>query len=211
MSLDRLLAEGIAQLGLAVTPAQQAQLMAYLELMAKWNKVYNLTAVRDKEAMVRQHLLDSLALVPLVRGPRVLDVGSGAGLPGLVLAIVRPELTVVTVDTVQKKIAFQNQVVAELGLSNARPVFARVEQLQDAPFDTITSRAFAELGLFVELSRHLLAPDGEWLAMKGVMPGGEMAALPADIAVLATLPLTVPGLDAERCAVRLRPRATDFA
>lgn len=205
VEMKRLLVDGVANMSVDLSEQQIEQLLAYVELIAKWNKVYNLTAVRDRVEMVSQHLLDSLAVIPLLRGERMLDVGSGAGLPGIVLAIVRPEVQVVSIDKVHKKIAFQTQAVAELGLSNFRPLSARVEELQEAPFDTIVSRAFASLADFVQLTRPLLAPNGEWAAMKGVYPQQEIEQLPPDITATHVLAVQVPGLDAERHLVRMKP------
>ncbi len=204
LEIKKTLTDGIAKIGLSLTAKQHEQLLAYLELMSKWNKVYNLTAVRDKTEMVRQHLLDSLAVIPLIRGQRVLDVGSGGGLPGVVLAIVKPEVQVVTVDKVQKKIAFQTQVAAELGLTNLKPMSTRVEDLHEEPFDTITSRAFSSLLDFVTLTEPLLAQNGEWAAMKGVFPHEEIEQLPATVKVTEVIELHVPDLQAERHLVRLR-------
>lgn len=188
---------------------QRRQLHAYLALMQRWNRVYNLTAVRDPGQMLVLHLADCLALLPhlaLPAGARLLDVGSGAGLPGIPVAVMRPDLEVVVCDAVQKKCAFLRQVAAELGLSRVRVVHARVEDLEPPGFDCITSRAFSDLATLVGLTRHLLAPGGSWAAMKGRAPDDEIAALPADIAT-SVEPLTVPGLDAERCVVRMHPRA----
>lgn len=204
IEMKRLLLDGVANMSVDLSEQQLERLLAYVELIAKWNKVYNLTAVRDRVEMVSQHLLDSLAVIPLLRGERMLDVGSGAGLPGIVLAIVRPEVQVVSIDKVHKKIAFQTQVVAELGLTNFRPVSSRVEELQEAPFDTIVSRAFSSLADFVQLTRPLLAVDGEWAAMKGVYPQEEIEQLPSDVTVTHVLAVEVPGLRAERHLVRLR-------
>ena len=207
LEIKKTLTDGIAKIGLSLTAKQHEQLLAYLELMSKWNKVYNLTAVRDKTEMVRQHLLDSLAVIPLIRGLRVLDVGSGGGLPGIVLAIVKPEVQVVTVDKVQKKIAFQTQVAAELGLTNLKPMITRVEDLHEAPFDTITSRAFSSLLDFVTLTEPLLAQNGEWAAMKGVFPHEEIEQLPATVKVTEVIEVHVPDLQAERHLVRLQKNA----
>ncbi|TDP72476.1 16S rRNA (guanine(527)-N(7))-methyltransferase RsmG [Roseateles toxinivorans] len=199
------------QLGLTLSETQVDRLQAYLALIHKWNQVYNLTAVRQPAAMLTQHLVDSLSLVePLRRHTqgralRVLDVGSGGGLPGVVLAIVMPELTVVCVDAVAKKTSFIQQVAAELRLSNLRGEHSRVEQLKIEPFDVITSRAFASLVDFTQLTRQHLKADAIWLAMKGQMPQDEIAALPSDVTVFHVEQLDVPGLDAQRCLVWLRP------
>lgn len=194
------LADGAQTLGLDLSDAQLAQLMDYLALLSKWNAVYNLTAVRDPAQMVTQHLLDSLSVVAAFADAKnILDVGAGGGLPGMVLAIVRPDMRVSMIDTVHKKTAFLTQAKAELGLSNVTVHTARVEQLQVAQkFDVITSRAFAELSDFVTWSGHLLAEGGRFIAMKGVMPQEEIAKLPAGWEVTEVRPLTVPGLNAER-------------
>ena len=203
---------GAAALGVALSEGQLEQLLAYLALLQKWNRVYNLTAVRDPQDMLTHHLLDSLAAVaPLLRHTggrpaKVLDVGSGGGLPGVVLAICRPELVVRCVDTVGKKAAFIQQVAASLKLPHLQGVHARVETLA-GPFDVIASRAFAALPDFVAWSRQALAPGGVWMAMKGKLPQAEIDDLPADVQVFHVEPLQVPGLDAERCMVWLRPRA----
>ena len=204
------LAEGATALGLNLSAAQHAQLLAYLDLLAKWNKVYNLTAVRDPAEMLTHHLLDSLAAVaPLVRhtqggAARVLDVGSGGGLPGVVIAICCPEMSVACVDAVAKKAAFVQQAAGVLGLSNLRGVHARVESITE-PYDVITSRAFATLADFTQWSAGSLGEDGVWMAMKGKHPTDEMAGLPPSVAVFHVEQLTVPGLNAERCLIWMRP------
>ena len=204
------LKSGAAELGLSLSDAQFEQLLGYLALIQKWNKVYNLTAVRDLQEMLTHHLLDSLtAVAPLVRHThsqpaKVLDVGSGGGLPGIVLAICRPELDVSCVDTVGKKAAFIQQVAATLKLPNLRGIHARVETLT-GPFDVICCRAFASLPDFVSWSRGSLAEQGVWMAMKGKHPQAEIEGLPADVQVFHVEPLTVPGLDVERCMVWMRP------
>jgi 16S rRNA (guanine527-N7)-methyltransferase len=196
------LAAGIDALRLSVDPGQQEKLLAYLQLMAKWNRVYNLTALRNPKEWVTHHLLDSLAVLPHVQGPVVVDVGSGAGLPGLVLAIIRPGWQVVSVEAVDKKAAFQRQVAAELALANARIEGCRVERLSlEGGADTLISRAFSSLTDFVNLTRHLLKPGGQWVAMKGKKPLEEMAALPPNVRVSNIANLKVPGLNAERCVV----------
>ena len=199
-ALSAVLAEGIATMQLDVSPAQQEKLMDYLALMFKWNAVYNLTSLRDPMQMVTHHLLDSLAAVPaFARARNVLDVGSGGGLPGIVLAIVRPDMKVSMIDTVHKKTAFLTQVKAELELSNVTVYTARVEQLQVSDkFDVITSRAFADLSDFVNWSCHLLADGGRYIALKGVAPKDEQERLPADWTVTGLEPLQVPKLGAER-------------
>ena len=204
------LAEGATALGLSLAPAQHAQLLAYLDLLAKWNKVYNLTAVRDPAEMLTHHLLDSLAVIaPLVRhtqggAARVLDVGSGGGLPGVVIAICCPEMSVACVDAVAKKAAFVQQAAGVLGLSNLRGVHARVESITQ-PYDVITSRAFATLADFTQWSAGSLGEDGVWMAMKGKHPTDEIAALPPSVAVFHVEQLAVPGLDGERCLIWMRP------
>ena len=206
------LAEGATALGLNLSAAQHAQLLAYLDLLAKWNKVYNLTAVRDPAEMLTHHLLDSLAVIaPLVRhtqggAARVLDVGSGGGLPGVVIAICCPEMSVACVDAVAKKAAFVQQAAGVLGLSNLRGVHARVETLT-GPFDVVGSRAFASLVDFTSGSQAALAPQGVWMAMKGKHPAEEMVVLPAGVEVFHVEQLAVPGLDAERCIVWMRKSA----
>jgi 16S rRNA (guanine527-N7)-methyltransferase len=203
------LKSGAAELGLSLSEVQLEQLLAYLALIQKWNKVYNLTAVRDPQEMLTHHLLDSLtAIAPLVRHTqgqpaKVLDVGSGGGLPGIVLAICRPELDVSCVDTVGKKAAFIQQVAATLKLPNLRGIHARVETLT-GPFDVICCRAFASLPDFVNWSRSALAGQGVWMAMKGKHPQAEIDGLPADVNVFHVEPLAVPGLDVERCMVWLK-------
>jgi 16S rRNA (guanine527-N7)-methyltransferase len=186
----------------ALTPKQNEQLAAYLALLQKWNGVYNLTSIRNPQEMRTLHLADCLAVVPhFPEAGRVLDVGSGGGLPGIVLAIMKPALQLTLCDTVQKKCAFLQQVKGELQLENVQVQHARVETLQ-GEFDVITSRAFAELALMVQLTRHLLKPQGYWLAMKGLAPEAEIAALPKDLHAQIT-PLEVPGLNAARCLVKI--------
>ncbi len=199
-ALSAVLGEGIAAMGLDVNPAQQDKLMNYLALMFKWNAVYNLTSLRDPMQMVTHHLLDSLAAVPaFAAAQNLLDVGSGGGLPGIVLAIVRPDMKVSMIDTVHKKTAFLTQVKAELGLANVTVYTARVEQLQVSDkFDVITSRAFADLSDFVNWSSHLLADGGRYIALKGVAPKDEQERLPAEWKVDKVEPLDVPRLGAER-------------
>ena len=205
---DRL-ASGAEALGLTLSPQQQDQLLAYLALIQKWNQVYNLTAVRDPQEMLSHHLLDSLAVIPPLRRHtagqplRLLDVGSGAGLPGVVIAICCPELTVDCVDTVGKKAAFIQQVALTLKLPHLRGLHDRVERLT-GPYDVILSRAFASLADFVSGSGAALGEGGVWLAMKGKHPAEEIAALPPEVAVFHVEPLHVPGLDAERCLLALK-------
>jgi 16S rRNA (guanine527-N7)-methyltransferase len=197
------LGQGLAELGIVLPEEAQQKLLAFRDLLLKWNKTYNLTALRDPEQAISHHLLDSLAILPHVVAEPLLDVGSGGGLPGIPLAIARPELSVRMVDTVQKKATFLQQAAIQLGLKNVSVDHARVETLA-GQYAQISSRAFAELGLFVGLTRHLLAPRGRWLAMKGVRPDAEIAALPADIVVERVVPLHVPGLEAERHLIILK-------
>ena len=197
------LATGLAELGIDLPAERQDKLLAFRDLLLKWNKTYNLTALRDPDQAISHHLLDSLAILPHIGDGPLLDVGSGGGLPGIPLAIARPELSVSMVDTVQKKATFLQQAAIQLGLKNVTAHHARVEQLP-GQYAQISSRAFAELKLFTDLTRHLLAPGGRWLAMKGVRPDDEIAALPADIVVEHVIPLHVPGLDAERHLIILK-------
>ena len=208
----RRLTDGAAALGLEPSDKQIDTLLAYLELLGRWNRVYNLTAIRDPSRMVAQHLLDSLSVVtPLRRwsagsAQRVLDVGSGAGLPGIVIATLISTFDVTCVDAVSKKASFVRQVAAELEIRNLHSLHSRVESLAEAPFDIITSRAFATLAEFTALTRHLLAPGGAWLAMKGKLPADEIAALPAEVDMFHVEQVHVPGLDADRCLVWMQSR-----
>lgn len=212
--LEAGLRQGLQTLALELCDAQVHMLLAYVDWVAKWNKVYNLTAVRDPQEMLTHHLLDSLAVVaPLQRqlaavgkaaGATLLDVGSGAGLPGVVVAIACPQVRVSCVDTVAKKALFIQQVAAALRLPNLQGIHARVENLTQT-FDVVSSRAFASLVDFTAWSRQALAPDGIWLAMKGKVPHDEVQALPPTVQVFHVEHLAVPGLDAERCVLWLRP------
>lgn len=221
------------QLGLGLSDSTLDRLMAYLGLLQRWNKVYNLTALRDPDEMLSHHLVDCLAVLPALRalvarqavgvavgagtglqpaavaqrGLRILDVGSGGGLPGAVLAAIEPQWQVACVDTVGKKATFIRQVAAELRLGNLQGLHARVENLapEAGRYDVVTSRAFASLPDFTALTRHLLAEQGVWMAMKGKMPADEQAALPAEVQVFHVEQLQVPGLDAQRCLVWMRP------
>ena len=197
------LAAGLAELHLELSDATQDKLLDFRDLLLKWNRTYNLTALRDPAQAISHHLLDSLAILPHIGSSSLLDVGSGGGLPGIPLAITRPELSVSMVDTVQKKATFLQQASIELGLKNVAVHHARVEEMT-GQYAQISSRAFSELALFVSLTRHLLAPGGRWLAMKGVRPDDEIAALPADVTVETIIPLRVPGLDAERHLIILK-------
>ena len=214
-SIEFTLRAGLAALQLALTDAQILQLMDYQALISKWTQVYNLTAVRDPAEMMTHHLLDSLAAVaPLQRhlqqagltaSSRLLDVGSGAGLPGVVMAICCPGVAVTCVDTVAKKAAFIKQAALALKLPNLHSLHARVESITQ-PFDVICSRAFASLVDFTQSSTNALASGGVWMAMKGKHPGDELAALPATVQVFHVEQLQVPGLEAERCLLWLQPK-----
>ncbi|MFC0167644.1 16S rRNA (guanine(527)-N(7))-methyltransferase RsmG [Pseudoduganella danionis] len=203
------LQQGITALELNLNEAQVAKLLDYLALLNKWNSVYNLTSVRDPMQMVTLHVLDSLAAVPAFAGAQnVLDVGAGGGLPGMVLAISRPDMKVAMIDTVHKKTAFLNQVKAELELSNVTVYTKQVQQLEvKTKFDVITSRAFADLSDFVNWSGHLLQEGGQFIALKGTAPEDERERLPAPWKVQKLQPLAVPGLDAERHLVFIQAEA----
>lgn len=203
MNLQDALADGIRALGLDLAPDVPERLEAFARLLIKWNKVYNLTAIRDETQVLTHHLLDSLSVLPALGGiQRLVDVGSGGGLPGVVLAIARPDLQVDSVETVQKKASFQNQARIELKLPNFRAHHARIENWQPAYApaapDGIISRAFADLADFVTLTAHLAGPDTRILAMKGIYPADEIARIPAGFALEQSIELVVPGLDAER-------------
>jgi 16S rRNA (guanine527-N7)-methyltransferase len=196
-----ILREGVAEMGLELDEKTQAQLLAYVELLLKWNKVYNLTAIRDKNEMVSHHLLDSLAVVPHLWSGRWLDVGCGGGMPGLVLAIVKPDWQFTLLDSNTKKTGFVQQAVIELGIKNVSVHSGRVEGWQPAyKFDGIISRAFAELGNFLAVSKHLIASDGRWAAMKG-QPESELAGVTKGFEVEKIISLKVPGLEAVRSLV----------
>ncbi len=209
----KVLVDGASALDVALGDETAAQLLAYLALLTKWNRVYNLTAVRRPSDMMVQHVLDSIAVVaPLRRWTggkpaRVLDVGSGAGLPGVVIAALMPELDVSCVDAVGKKSSFVRQVSGELALKNLHAVHARVETLTGHPFDVITSRAFASLADFVALTWRHRGKGSVWLAMKGKTPTEELAALPKEIDVFHVEQRTVPGLNADRCLIWMREQA----
>ena len=214
-AVAKALSEGVSELGLTLSDAEQAQLLGYMALIQKWNKVYNLTALRNPDEILTHHLLDSLsAIAPLARelermqkgfldGPTLLDVGSGGGLPGVVIAICCPHVKVTCVDAVSKKSAFVQQVAASLKLPNLKGVHARVENLT-GPFDVVCSRAFASLPDFVSWSVNALSDQGVWMAMKGKRPNEEVAALPPFASLFHVEPLQVPGLDAERCMVWMK-------
>ena len=199
--------DGCDSMGLALDSAQLHSLCSYIKLLEKWNKAYNLTAVRDPLEMVTYHLLDSLAIVPWHRGQRSIDVGTGAGLPGIPLSIALPDREFCLLDSNGKKTRFLVQVAAELGLKNVTVFQQRAQHVVDkAGFDMVLSRAFASLGDMLEHTEHLLAADGRWLAMKGVYPAEELAMLPAGIELEAVEPVNVSGLEAERHLVILRRR-----
>ena len=219
--LEHGLRQGLNDLALTLDGVQVTRLLDYVDLIQKWTKVYNLTAVRDPQEMLTHHLLDSLAVVAPLRqqlaairagqgdgsdakpGVRLLDVGSGAGLPGIVIAICCPDITVHCVDTVAKKAAFIQQVAVGLKLPNLRGIHARVESLQE-PYDVVSSRAFASLLDFINWSGATVAEQGVWMAMKGKHPADELAALPESVKVFHVEQLQVPGLGAERCIVWMR-------
>jgi 16S rRNA (guanine527-N7)-methyltransferase len=218
-NLEKELRQGLADLSLALSDTQVSHLLDYLELIQKWTKVYNLTSVRDPAEMLTHHLLDSLAVITPLRRQlsemnagallpqaKLLDVGSGAGLPGIVIAICCPDVSVDCVDTVAKKAAFIKQVAATLRLPNLRGLHARVESLTEK-YDIVSSRAFASLLDFTNWSEAALAEQGVWMAMKAKHPAEEIAALPATVKVFHVEQLTVPGLDAERCILWLRKGA----
>ncbi len=219
-SIETKLRNGLDALELALTDAQVQQLLDYQALIGKWTQVYNLTAVRDPAEMMTHHLLDSLAAVPplkrhlqqagLTERSRLLDVGSGAGLPGVVIAVCCPTVAVTCVDTVNKKASFIKQAALSLKLPNLAGLHARVESLNrntTTPFDVVCSRAFASLADFTQWSASALAPHGVWMAMKGKPPTDELALLPPTVDVFHVEQLQVPGLGAERCLLWLRPKA----
>ena len=209
LGLEKRLRRGSELLGLSLSDTQQQQLLTYIYLLQKWNQVYNLTAVKDPEQMLTQHVLDCLAVVrplkekaPLAKN--LLDVGAGGGLPSVILAIVCSELKVLAVDAVAKKTAFIQSTAHALGLANLQAQHARVESLSQT-FDVVSSRAYASLADFVLSSRACLAPGGWWMAMKGVIPEDEISHLPPDIDLAEIQPLSVPDLDAQRCLIWMRP------
>lgn len=199
----KVLQSGLAKLSINATAEQQDQLLNYLALLQKWNKAYNLTAIRDPEQMLVKHILDSVAIQPYVAATDLIDVGSGAGLPGIPMTILNPELPVTTLDSNGKKTRFQHQVKIELGLANLEVVHGRVEEFADRKFTQVTSRAFASIEDMVTLSSSLLADDGIFLAMKGRYPDSELESLPAEYQLLETYSLNVPGLDEERHLLKI--------
>ena len=205
-SLHSRLASGLKELGIAVPDSDQQRFIAYVRLLAKWNNAYNLTAVRDPEEMITRHVLDSLTLLPYLHGQRLLDIGSGAGLPGIPLAIARPDLAFTLIDANAKKTRFIVQAIGELGLKNVDAVQARVENYRPThKFDTLMSRAFASIADMLTSTQHLCAPDGRFLAMKGVHPREELTVLPPGYALQQVVALKVPGLDAARHVVIITP------
>lgn len=206
--LETRLRDGIAALSLALPATAVPRLLDYLALLQHWNRHYNLTAVRDPQEMVTRHLLDSLAVLPWVRGASLADLGAGAGLPGIPLALAEPARHVTLVDSNGKKARFMRAALRELGIDNAEVVEARVESLRGR-HDCITARAFASLPDMLQWGAHLLAPGGYWLAMKGRYPADELAALPAGFALERAVTLDVPGLDAERHLLILRRQPED--
>lgn len=204
--LSHALQNGAKTLGLVLNDATNARLLDYIALIEKWNKVHNLTAVREPQEMVTLHLLDSLTIVAHVpQGARVIDIGSGAGLPGIPLAIAREDVSVTLLDSNHKKAAFLRQAKSELKLDNVSVIADRVEDVKPAElFDIVVSRAFSDLPDFVAAAHHLLAPQGTMLAMKGVYPYEEIAKLPASVVLDKVLPLQLPGSDAQRHLVLLK-------
>ena len=199
MSTADQLKRGLIALGLTLQQDIQQSLLDYLVLIEKWNRVYNLTAIREPEKMVSHHLLDSLGVAPHLHAKRLLDVGSGAGLPGIPLAFAKPEMHVTLLDSNHKKVAFLNQAVIELKLKNAEVCSERVESWQpEDRFDVIISRAFSDMDEFVRISRHLLAPGGMFVAMKGLHPYEEIDKLPPGCKVQQVLPLAIPGVEGAR-------------
>lgn len=195
------LQRGSAQLGISLSADEQYKLLGYLALLRKWNKVYNLTAIRDEQQMVSHHLLDSLAVMAHLWPGRWLDVGCGAGLPGIVLAVMQPDWQITLLDSNSKKTSFVQQAIIELGLQNASVLCARVEDWKPAErFDGIISRAFSKLGEFLRNTRHLATPHGRWAAMKGA-PEHELAGVPGGCRIESVIPLQIPGLHAARCLV----------
>jgi 16S rRNA (guanine527-N7)-methyltransferase len=213
LSLAAILDNGLAVLALDLSGEQRARLLDFIRLLEKWNRTYNLTAIREPHAMLIHHVLDSLAVLPLLKKSvvatrrtdpwRLTDVGSGAGLPGIVLAIAQPDWLIRSIDTVDKKAAFQRQVVIELGLKNVEVVSGRVEKLSPASTHAVISRAFAELADFVALAGHLIVPGGSLFAMKGVLPESEIARLPPAWHATLVAPIDVPGLNAQRHVIVL--------
>lgn len=203
------LKNGLTELGLCATDRQLEQLDLFAEMLFKWNKTYNLTAINAKEDVLTHHILDSLSVIPLFKteakeGATILDVGSGGGLPAIPLAIMCPTFSVSMVDTVGKKAAFLTQCCVTLRLPNAKAIHARVENLRDQKYDVITSRAFASLNLFTDLTKHLLKDDGHWLALKGPGVSKEVTELSGEICIEENFDVKVPYLDEKRCLVKMK-------
>lgn len=205
MKHEQRLHQGLTAMGIDLPPGAEARLLEYLQLLEKWNRAYNLTAVRDPDQMIGRHLLDSLVVLPYLHGARVLDVGTGAGLPGIPLALARPALRFTLLDSNAKKTRFVTQAVHALGLGAVSVVHARAETFQPPErFDTVIARAFASIPDMLAATRHLCAPGGRWLAMKGVFPQEELAGIPAGVHA-EVKPLRVPGLEAARHVVIIEP------
>ncbi len=201
------LKSGLIAMSLDLTTAQQLLLLEYVSLLKKWNNTYNLTALRDEQQIISHHILDSLTLLPYItQVQNMIDVGSGGGMPGIPTAICRPDLQITLLDSNTKKTSFLQQVTIELGLKNVTVTSNRVETLYDKKADVVTSRAFAELHDFIALTKHLLNEGGYWAAMKGVYPFEELENIPKNIEVYKIDKLSVPGLDAERHMVLMRPK-----
>ena len=199
MSNKEKLQAGLQKLGLELSTTQQLLLLEYVALLQKWNSTYNLTAVRDADAMITHHIIDSLTLLPSIKDAKTLmDVGSGGGMPGIPTAIARPDLQITLLDSNTKKTSFLQQAVIELGLENVTVAAGRVESMHDKKVDVVTSRAFAELADFISLTKHLLNENGYWAAMKGVYPYEEIEHIPASVEVVKVEKIDVPMLDAER-------------
>lgn len=206
VSLQRSIFQGISQLGISVPEDASERLAVYVSLLDRWNRVYNLTAVRRPEDMVIRHILDSLAVLPWVQGPRVLDVGSGAGLPGIPLAIARPQMRFYLLDSNGKRTRFMVQAAAELAIANISVVTCRVQDYcPESTFDSVMARAFGSLPVIVAMAGRLCRPGGRLLAMKGRGPADELRDLPAGFRLMGVYPLSIPGLDAERHLVHITP------
>lgn len=205
--MKTLLQQGLQQMNIDLTVPQQLQLLAFVDLLKKWNSTYNLTALRNDQDVISHHILDSLTLLPYVKNARgLIDVGSGGGMPGIPVAIARPDLPIALLDANSKKTSFLQQAVIELGLNNVQVITARVEAMVGEQFDVITSRAFAELSDFVAITKQLMAKGGYWAAMKGVYPYEEIERLPDQVELIQVDKLSVPHLNAERHMVLVRKK-----
>lgn len=205
--MKSMLQQGLQQMNIDLTVPQQLQLLAFIDLLKKWNSTYNLTALRNDQDVISHHILDSLTLLPYVEHARgLIDVGSGGGMPGIPVAIARPDLPVALLDANSKKTSFLQQAVIELGLTNVQVITARVEAMVGEQFDVITSRAFAELNDFITITKQLMAKGGCWAAMKGVYPYEEIERLPDNAELIQVDKLTVPHLNAERHMVLVRKK-----